>query len=188
MFMNSWAVKKDPDLFHFYGKWSLILREGSLIIVFKISDREDLEILNGDMETFPWRFHEDIKIFMKIFCWIIKKHYYFFFIWKKSKDNEDTISKFYLISCNASWWFFSCLFRLYLFLHKLLKVSFGDQSFYLFLVHGTLRCRVHNHGKRDETYWVPCIWITCHWRRVLHEVFFPLWRPKPQLMWWWEVW
>jgi hypothetical protein len=58
MSMNSWVVKKDPHLFYFYGKWSLRLREGSLIIVFKISDREDLENLNGNMETlrFSWRY------------------------------------------------------------------------------------------------------------------------------------
>lgn len=117
------------SFFYFYSKWLLRLREGSLIIVFR--RLRELKWRYGDisMEISWGHLIGDIKIFMKIFCWIIKKHYYYFF-WKKSKNNKDTISKFYLISCNASWWFFSCLFKLYLFLHKLLKVSFGDQSFF----------------------------------------------------------
>ena len=66
MFMNS---QEGSWSFFFYGKWSLRLGEGSLIIVFKISDREDLENLNEDMKIFLWRFHWDISLETLRFSW-----------------------------------------------------------------------------------------------------------------------
>lgn len=70
---------------------------------------------------------------MEIFCWMHEKHYYFLF---EKKDNGDIIFKIYIISDSASWGLFSYLFRLYLFLHKLLKVWSKSkyQSFYLFFL------------------------------------------------------
>jgi hypothetical protein len=120
----------------------------------------------------------DIKIFMKIFCWIIKKHYYFFLFEKNQKTMKIQFQNFILSHAMHHDDFFLVYSSYISFFINYLRYLLEINLFIFFLVHGTFRCRVHNHGKRDKTYWVPCIWITCHWRRVLHEVLFSFMKAK----------
>jgi len=110
---NSLVIKSGLDWVYVYEFMSS--QEGSWsFFIFIASGHWDLE---GDkwswrLRELKWRYGDismkiswghligDIKIFMKIFCWIIKKHYYFFYLKKIKRQwryNFKILS--YLMQC-----------------------------------------------------------------------------------------
>lgn len=68
----------------------------------------------------------------------------------------------------------SCLFILYLFLYKFLKVPFIDQSLIFFMSAWHFFfffCYVIIVMKKTKLVWVLCVWTIFHWTWVLQGVF-----------------